>query len=414
MKNKKSIAGIIILFMIVVLFSACKKKEYYSDDYAMKEVKLCTTNTNSVDFMKGFSMQGTIGELIDQEDIYSVAMCYTTANLEEVKKFFQSAPYNDPESFTAEIEALDLDGKIRNLTEDKKAYLDGAVDNPIRFYGDGIDLINGGSLLQNAGEYHFYLVTLGYEKALWVGEADKTFTMEQAAIDTANEFKKAFEVIQEATLLPDRDAASITQEEKTAAAKEYYTGLVDELMLDIATEVVYGEDESYPDDYEVTLKKGEVSSTTYVTVHFGKVTDPNAELYDIILLSSDASNKDDQMMKGFQLGFRSNAELVTGDNTKGYIMFYSTSDLAAVTTALADLSYADIEELDTAGKVKLITDLTYADGAGNTYYSDAVDLISGTSLIDTAGEYHFYTATLSSDDNNVVRYIGEADTTFTK
>lgn len=413
MKSKKSIAGIIMLFMAIILFSACKKKDYYSDDYAIKDVKLCTTNTNSAEFMKGFSMQGTIGELADNEDIYSVAMCYTTADLTEVKKFFRSAPYDDPESFPAEIEALDLDGKIRNLAEDRKSYLDGVVDNPIRFYNDGVDLINGGSLLQNAGEYHFYLAVLGYEKALWVGEADKTFTMEQTAIDTANEFRNAFEVIKEASLLPDQDAASITQEEKTAAAQEYYAGLVDALKLDITTDVVYGEDESYPDDYEVTLSKGEVSSMTYVTVYFGKVSDPDAELYDIKLLSSDASNTDEGM-KGFQLGFKNNGELVTGDNTKGYIMFYSSSDLAAVTTALADLSYADIEDLDAQGKVKIITDLSYADGAGNTYYSDAVDLVSGTSLLDGSGEYHFYGATVSAEDTNAVRYIGEADTTFTK
>ena len=54
--------------------------------------------------------------------------------------------------FLAEIGALDLDGNIRNLSGDKMSCFDGNTADPIRFYGDGVDLINGTSLLQQAGE----------------------------------------------------------------------------------------------------------------------------------------------------------------------------------------------------------------------------------------------------------------------
>ena len=62
-------------------------------------MKLCGTNTNDASFMKGFSMQGTAGDLINNENVFSIAMCYSTATLDDVKAFFTSERFSDPDSF---------------------------------------------------------------------------------------------------------------------------------------------------------------------------------------------------------------------------------------------------------------------------------------------------------------------------
>ena len=236
---------------------------------AATDVTLCGTNTNDASFMKGFSMQGTAGDLINNENVFSIAMCYSTATLDDVKAFFTSERFSDPDSFLAEIDALDLDGNIRNLSGDKMSYFDGNTADPIRFYGDGVDLINGTSLLQQAGEYHFYLVTIGYEKVLWVGEADRTFVMEQSAIDLANDFAAAFDLVTETTLMEDQDVSAMTQEEKTQAVQDYFSSQVDTLDLGITVTAEYDDDPDYPDDYYITLAKDGSESSAYVTVYFG-------------------------------------------------------------------------------------------------------------------------------------------------
>lgn len=167
MKTNKLLALLLVLVLALGLTATgCAKKDPFDDKYAVADVTLCGTNTNDASFMKGFSMQGTAGELASNSDVFSIAMCYSTATVDEVKAFFTSEQFSDPSSFLAEIDALDLDGKIRNLSGDKLSYFDGNTSDPIRFYGDAVDLINGTSLLQNAGEYHFYLTTIGYEKVL--------------------------------------------------------------------------------------------------------------------------------------------------------------------------------------------------------------------------------------------------------
>lgn len=286
MKNHKfCIALLACLLTASVLLTACgstdttqpendaehaeQQAAEFSDAYAIADVKLCETNTNDADHMKGFSMQGTIGELASNENISSVAMCYTTAALDEVKAFFASERFSDPVSFLAEIDALDLDGKVRNLAGERMAYFDGDVDNPIRFYGDGIDLINGVSLLQQAGEYHFYLVTVGYENVLWVGEADRTFVMEQSAIDEANAFAAAFEKVVDLSLMTDVDTSNLTQEEKTQAVQDYFAKEIEALNLGMTVTVAYDNNEEYPDDYVVTLTKDGKEAMDYVTVYFG-------------------------------------------------------------------------------------------------------------------------------------------------
>ena len=211
MKTSKRLFTLMALALVFALtLTACgnqsqgdSKDAAFDDAYAVADVTLCGTNTNDASFMKGFSMQGTAGDLINNENVFSIAMCYSTATLDDVKAFFTSERFSDPDSFLAEIDALDLDGNIRNLSGDKMSYFDGNTADPIRFYGDGVDLINGTSLLQQAGEYHFYLVTIGYEKVLWVGEADRTFVMEQSAIDLANDFAAAFDLVTETTLMED-------------------------------------------------------------------------------------------------------------------------------------------------------------------------------------------------------------------
>ena len=273
MKTRKLTALLLVCVLALsVVLTGCGKSggNGYSDEYAIADVTLCGTNTNDASFMKGFSMMGNIGELATSEDIFSVAMCYTTGTLEEVQDFFASERFSDPASFLAEVDALDLDGGIRNLAGDKLSYFDGNVDNPIRFYGDGVDLLNGGSLLQNPGEYHFYLVTMGYEKVLWVGEADRTFTMEQSAIDTAEDFAAAFEVVVETTLMEDVDDVSgLSQEEKTKAVQDYFTEQVDALDLGITVTAVYDDNPDYPDDYLVTLSRDGAEASDFVPVYFG-------------------------------------------------------------------------------------------------------------------------------------------------
>ena len=273
MKIRKNLAILMACALsMFVLLTGCGKSggSAFSDDYAIQDVTLCGTDTNDPSFMKGFSMMGTIGDLANNEDVFSVAMCYTTGTLEDVQKFFTSEQFSDPAAFLAEVDALDLDGKIRNLSGDKLGYLDGAVDNPIRFYGDSIDLLNGGSLLQTPGEYHFYLVTMSAEKVLWVGEADRTFTMEQSAIDLANDFSAAFDLVVETELMTDvADISAVSQEEKTQAVQDYFTQQIDALNLGITVTAEYDNNPDYPDDYVITLAKDGAESFDYVPVYFG-------------------------------------------------------------------------------------------------------------------------------------------------
>lgn len=156
MKTSKRLFTLMTLALVFALtLTACgnqsdgdSKDAAFDDAYAVADVTLCGTNTNDASFMKGFSMQGTAGDLINNENVFSIAMCYSTATLDDVKAFFTSERFSDPDSFLAEIDALDLDGNIRNLSGDKMSYFDGNTADPIRFYGDGVDLINGTSLLQ--------------------------------------------------------------------------------------------------------------------------------------------------------------------------------------------------------------------------------------------------------------------------
>lgn len=238
--------------------------------YVVANVKLVGTDTNNSNFMKGFSMQGEAGELMNDDEVFSFAMCYSTADLEAVKAFFAGERFSDPASFLAEIEALDTNGNIRNLAGDRKTYLDGNVDDPIRFYGDGIDLINDVSLLQNAGEYHFYIVTVGNEKVLAVSEADRTFVMEQAAIDLSNAFADAFDAIgSEVTLMEGEDVSELTEEARLQAVREYVDGKLAELGSGVTATVEYEADPDYPDDYTVILSKDGAESSAYLTVYFG-------------------------------------------------------------------------------------------------------------------------------------------------
>mgnify|MGYP005976762413 CR=1 FL=1 len=118
----KRILCALLSALLLLTLTACgnqsdgdSKDAAFDDAYAVADVTLCGTNTNDASFMKGFSMQGTAGDLINNENVFSIAMCYSTATLDDVKAFFTSERFSDPDSFLAEIDALDLDGNIRNL-----------------------------------------------------------------------------------------------------------------------------------------------------------------------------------------------------------------------------------------------------------------------------------------------------------
>ncbi|MFC4777116.1 S-layer homology domain-containing protein [Paenibacillus sp. GCM10023252] len=122
------------------------------------------------------------------------------------------------------------------------------------------------------------------------------------------------------------------------------------------------------------------------------------ELRNVTLSQRDTSTG--LLIEHYRLGF------LPSTNTAGvdsYLMFYSTSDKAAVSAYLAALSRDDIltgylTSLTTganAGKIFRITDLSYADGGANTFRSGQKDLITGVSFV--TGQYYAYAATFGAD-----------------
>ncbi len=107
----------------------------------------------------------------------------------------------------------------------------------------------------------------------------------------------------------------------------------------------------------------------------------------------------------FQLGFfppEDDSEL------DSYMMIYSASEKEEVMKYLSSLSFEEILSLDSdINRGKHITDLSYADGTYNTFYSGQKDVVSGKTLQEP-GEYHFYVLSLSKTG---ILGIAEADTT---
>ena len=85
MKTSKRLFTLMALALVFALtLTACgnqsqgdSKDAAFDDTYAVADVTLCGTNTNDASFMKGFSMQGTAGDLINNENVFSIAMCYS-------------------------------------------------------------------------------------------------------------------------------------------------------------------------------------------------------------------------------------------------------------------------------------------------------------------------------------------------
>ena len=270
---KKLVSILLIGVMMIASLTACGGGSQFSDEFAIADVTLVDTNTAHAEAMKGFSMQGTIGELLDNEELFSVGMAFTTGTIEEVQAFFSEEPFTDPASFLAEVDALDIEGQIRNLADDRKSYLDGAADNPIKFYGDAVDLLNKTSLLNTAGEYHFYLVAFGNESVLWVGEADKTFTMTEEDVTKANEIAEISAILVETLLEEGKDVSGLSQDDKTKLVNDYFKAEIGALELGYEINAVYGADEDYPNDYEVTFSKDGAEQMVYVSVYFGEIAE---------------------------------------------------------------------------------------------------------------------------------------------
>lgn len=110
-------------------------------------------------------------------------------------------------------------------------------------------------------------------------------------------------------------------------------------------------------------------------------------------------------MKAHKIGFMP-ANNMTG--VKSYIIFYSKLELNQVKSYLENLNTGDIDNLDSESnnRLKLIKDLSYADGGPNSYYTDQKDLVYNLSY--NKGIYHFYAATVG--DNGVLG-VAEADKT---
>ena len=90
MKTSKRLFTLMALALVFALtLTACgnqsdgdSKDAAFDDAYAVADVTLCGTNTNDASFMKGFSMQGTAGDLINNENVFSIAtVSYTHLTL---------------------------------------------------------------------------------------------------------------------------------------------------------------------------------------------------------------------------------------------------------------------------------------------------------------------------------------------
>lgn len=162
---------------------------------------------------------------------------------------------------------------------------------------------------------------------------------------------------------------------------------------------------------------GEATDTFVLPIEPSEPTsDPaphaDEELYDVQLVRSNASGETFDRMKGFQLAFRANPALVSAENTSGYLLFFSSAPQERIEALLSGGTTALWKRLDAEGRVKIIRDLSCADGQANTFYASAVDLVTEKTPLKTPGVYRFFAATL--DAAGVVRYLAEAGQTYIK
>ncbi len=98
----------------------------------------------------------------------------------------------------------------------------------------------------------------------------------------------------------------------------------------------------------------------------------------------------------YKLGF---LEADNMDSVTAYCIVWSTTDFKGVHDALIGSSRAEIEEMSVVNEdnsAYLITNLSWADGIGNTFNSGQNDVISGREF-SWPGIHHFYVLTLSDD-----------------
>ncbi|WP_404469891.1 cyanophycinase [Sutcliffiella horikoshii] len=134
---------------------------------------------------------------------------------------------------------------------------------------------------------------------------------------------------------------------------------------------------------------------------------PDYDLKDVTLFQ----NGNGSVIEDYQLGFQK-AEVM--DGVKAYLMFYSKKDFYEVWDYMTGLTAEQIdqhltsqEEGENKDKLYKISNLSYADGVGNTFRSKQVDVITGKPL--NVGDYHAYAATLGE---NGVLGMTEADRTI--
>ncbi|MEA3322462.1 MAG: cyanophycinase [Bacillota bacterium] len=134
---------------------------------------------------------------------------------------------------------------------------------------------------------------------------------------------------------------------------------------------------------------------------------PDYDLKDVTLFQ----NGDGSVIQDYQLGFQK-AKVMEG--VKSYLMFYSKKDFYEVWDYMDGLTPEQIDqhltsqdEGENKDKLYKITNLNYADGGGNTFRSDQLDVITGKPL--NVGEYYAFAATLGEDG---VLGMTEADRTI--
>jgi cyanophycinase len=122
-------------------------------------------------------------------------------------------------------------------------------------------------------------------------------------------------------------------------------------------------------------------------------------------------NGDGSVIQDYQLGFQK-AKVM--DGVKAYLMFYSKKDFYEVWNYMDGLTPEQIDqhltsqdEGENKDKLYKITNLNYADGGGNTFRFDQLDVITGKPL--NVGDYYAYAATLGEDG---VLGMTEADRTI--
>ncbi|MEG1528676.1 MAG: hypothetical protein RR248_00850 [Clostridia bacterium] len=106
---------------------------------------------------------------------------------------------------------------------------------------------------------------------------------------------------------------------------------------------------------------------------------------------------------------------------EAYGICYSTSSPKQVKDYLSKINKEQILALEGDNSVYIMTDLSYADGVGNTYNTNQKDIISGKVMTDP-GEYRFFCFTLGKDgmlalsiaDRTIIKQAYATDLDFTK